>query len=87
MNRPQATAEALKQHLEEAGFVDVEVVTEKQPFGLWPKEKHMKTVGVMVMLNAEAGAEAYIWNGTVYYGSWNGGWQSEEDLSGYVGRC
>ncbi|CCX16289.1 Similar to tRNA1(Val) (adenine(37)-N6)-methyltransferase; acc. no. Q87SB8 [Pyronema omphalodes CBS 100304] len=73
MNRPQATAEALKQHLEEAGFVDVEVVTEKQPFGLWPKEKHMKTVGVMVMLNAEAGAEAYIWNGTVYYGSWNGG--------------
>jgi hypothetical protein len=59
MNRLQATAETLKQRLEEAGFVDVEVVTGKQPFGPWPKEKHMKTVGAMVMLNAEAGAEAY----------------------------
>jgi hypothetical protein len=59
MGRPQATPAMLKERLENAGFVDVQIVTGKQPFGPWPKEKRMKTVGAMVMLNADTGCEAY----------------------------
>ncbi|KAF8246547.1 S-adenosyl-L-methionine-dependent methyltransferase [Wilcoxina mikolae CBS 423.85] len=59
MNRPQASAAALRERLETAGFVDVVVETVKQPFGPWPRQKKMKQLGAMVMLNAEAGLEAY----------------------------
>lgn len=34
-----------RQHLEEAGFVDVEVYTYKVPWGAWPKNKKSKEIG------------------------------------------
>jgi len=36
----------------------VEVVNIKQPFGPWPKDRRMKRIGTMVLLNSEAGLEA-----------------------------
>jgi len=59
MGRPQASAAALREKLETAGFVDVVVESVKQPFGPWPRQRKMKQIGAMVMLNAEAGLEAY----------------------------
>ncbi|KAI5792668.1 S-adenosyl-L-methionine-dependent methyltransferase [Pyronema domesticum] len=49
----------LKDAIENAGFVDVNVVTAKQPFGPWAKDERMKRIGSMVILTAEAGAEGY----------------------------
>lgn len=34
-----------RKHLEEAGFVDVEVYTYKVPWGAWPKNKKSKEIG------------------------------------------
>ncbi|KAF8531938.1 S-adenosyl-L-methionine-dependent methyltransferase [Trichophaea hybrida] len=55
--RPSTTPERLRSLLENAGFVDVEVVNIKQPFGLWPKDPNLKRVGAIVLLNSEAGME------------------------------
>ncbi|KAF8246596.1 S-adenosyl-L-methionine-dependent methyltransferase [Wilcoxina mikolae CBS 423.85] len=57
--RSSATPERLRSLLENAGFVDVEVVNVKQPFGPWPKDPNLKRIGTMVLLNSEAGLEAY----------------------------
>ena len=60
VGRPNATAEILTDRLWRAGFVDVEVVSHKQPFGPWPKDKHRKHIGAMTLLMAETGIfEAY----------------------------
>ncbi|KAF8245525.1 S-adenosyl-L-methionine-dependent methyltransferase [Wilcoxina mikolae CBS 423.85] len=59
IGRPPATAALLRQRLEDAGFVDVRAVDFKQPFGPWPKDQRMKTIGAMFLLNAETGMEAY----------------------------
>jgi hypothetical protein len=59
MGRPQATGKMLKDRLEKAGFVDVVVRDIKQPFGPWPKEKRLKNIGAMVMLQSDPGIEAY----------------------------
>jgi hypothetical protein len=46
IGRPPATAALLRQRrLECVGFVDVKVVDTKQPFGSWPKDQRMKTIG------------------------------------------
>ena len=42
--------------LERAGFEDIHVVKLKQPFGMWAKEKRLKQVGTMNVLNGETGA-------------------------------
>ncbi|CCX09225.1 Similar to hypothetical protein NECHADRAFT_45631 [Nectria haematococca mpVI 77-13-4]; acc. no. XP_003044406 [Pyronema omphalodes CBS 100304] len=40
---PPATRKLLQERLESAGFVDVEVFTAKQPFGLWAKDEKLKS--------------------------------------------
>ncbi|KAF8544212.1 S-adenosyl-L-methionine-dependent methyltransferase, partial [Trichophaea hybrida] len=59
VGRSQASAASLKDKLEKAGFVDVNVVSVKQPCGPWPKDERMKQIGAMVMLMSETGLEAY----------------------------
>ncbi|KAF8250003.1 S-adenosyl-L-methionine-dependent methyltransferase [Wilcoxina mikolae CBS 423.85] len=59
MGRPPATTEAMVKLLEGAGFVDVKVHPYKQPLGPWPKDKQLKRIGAMVMLNCETGFHAY----------------------------
>ncbi|KAI5820500.1 S-adenosyl-L-methionine-dependent methyltransferase [Pyronema omphalodes] len=59
LGRPHASAEALVQRLEEAGFVDVQAVSVKQPFGPWPKDAHRKRIGALTMMMCESGCEAY----------------------------
>jgi hypothetical protein len=59
MGRPHPTHEFLKNHLEKAGFEDVQMVTAKEPFGPWPKDPRMKKIGAMSLLNAETGFESY----------------------------
>ena len=60
IGRPPATAESMRGHLETAGFVDVDVVAVKHPFGPWAKDKRLKHVGAMVLLNMETAIEAYV---------------------------
>ena len=42
VGRPGVTQASLKKLLEDAGFVDVKLVQEKQPIGQWPKSKKYK---------------------------------------------
>ncbi|CCX33335.1 S-adenosyl-L-methionine-dependent methyltransferase [Pyronema domesticum] len=42
-----------------AGFVDVRTESFKEPIGPWPKERRKKQIGAMVLLQSEAGLEAY----------------------------
>lgn len=55
MGRPPATTEVMKKLLEDAGFVNVKIHPYKQPLGPWPKDKQLKRMGAMVMLNCETG--------------------------------
>ena len=59
IGRPPATAEGLREKLEDAGFVDVRVETYKQVYGPWPKDPKMKHIGAMALLMCETGIEAY----------------------------
>ncbi|TGZ77506.1 S-adenosyl-L-methionine-dependent methyltransferase [Ascodesmis nigricans] len=46
-------------HLENAGFVDVEVYTFKVPWGWWPKDKNKKYLGRVTAEVCSTGAEAH----------------------------
>ncbi|KAF8245535.1 UMTA methyltransferase family protein [Wilcoxina mikolae CBS 423.85] len=59
LGRPQCSAQTLRQNLENAGFVDVQVSSFKQPFGPWANDRRMKHIGAMVLLMSETGLEAY----------------------------
>lgn len=48
MGRPPARIERMKKYLEDAGFVDIQTHSIKQPFGPWPREVALKQVGAMV---------------------------------------
>jgi len=51
--------EILVENIKKAGFVEVQLVVKRQPFGLWPKDPRMKRTGSMALLMAETGVEAY----------------------------
>lgn len=57
--RPRHYADGMERDLKAAGFVDVQVVRRKLPFGPWPKDPVLKRVGAMVLLSCESGMEAY----------------------------
>jgi len=59
MGIPQPSGEDLKNYLEKAGFVDVQLRTFKHPFGTWPKDEKMKILGRYNLLQAQAGFQAY----------------------------
>lgn len=59
MGRAPLTGIVMKEHLEEAGFVDVTVIDYKQPFGPWPRDRRLKQIGAMMLLNSESGFHAY----------------------------
>jgi len=59
IGRPSPTGEGMKRSLEKAGFVNVQVVTKKEPLGIWPRDKRMKRIGAMGLLMLETGLEAY----------------------------
>lgn len=39
IGRPGVTTASLRKNLEDAGFVDINVIQTKQPIGAWPKNK------------------------------------------------
>ena len=55
IGRPPATAESLREKLQESGFVDVHVATFKQVLGPWPKDPRLKHIGAMALLMSETG--------------------------------
>jgi ubiquinone/menaquinone biosynthesis C-methylase UbiE len=55
LGRPPATEEGLVKRLKEAGFVDVVAKKYKHVYGPWPKDRKMKHVGAMTLLNMETG--------------------------------
>jgi hypothetical protein len=59
IGRPPASAESMKKCLEDAGFVDVTVKTYKQPVAPWPKDKRLKNIGAMALLNCQTAFTAY----------------------------
>jgi hypothetical protein len=59
VGRPLATAELLKQRLQNAGFVDIKQYVYKQPLGPWPKDPRLKRVGALVLMACDTGIEAY----------------------------
>lgn len=50
---------SLEGWVREAGFVDVVVRRYKTPWGTWPKDKKMRDIGNIVMINGETAFEAY----------------------------
>src|SRR5690554_5860120 len=54
--RVSPTSEWMEQLLRDAGFVDVEIKTFKQPLGAWPKQKDLKQAGELWAMSA---GEAY----------------------------
>lgn len=44
-----------KEMLEQAGFVDVEIIHYKWPTNAWPKAKKMKTIGTWSLANVDGG--------------------------------
>lgn len=59
MGRPPVTDVTLKDYLEDAGFVDIQVTKVKQPIGPWPTDAAQKQIGSMALLIAETGLRAY----------------------------
>ncbi|TGZ83490.1 S-adenosyl-L-methionine-dependent methyltransferase [Ascodesmis nigricans] len=55
----QFSGSFFKRHLEEAGFVDVQVFTYKVPWGTWPKSKKFKYMGAVCAEILKTGFEAY----------------------------
>jgi len=49
----------LRSFLEDAGFIDVKVITTKVPWGTWPKHKAQKEMGAFSLLMLASGMEAY----------------------------
>lgn len=59
IGRPPCTQESITQQLKDAGFVDVQAYTYKQPMGPWPKDPRLKRIGAMSLLGGETGYAAY----------------------------
>ncbi|KAA8903044.1 S-adenosyl-L-methionine-dependent methyltransferase [Sphaerosporella brunnea] len=59
MGRPTHTGRTLKALFEQAGFEDVTVRDVKHPLGPWPKDKRLKHIGAMMLLNCATAFEAY----------------------------
>ncbi|KAI5786107.1 S-adenosyl-L-methionine-dependent methyltransferase [Pyronema domesticum] len=59
IGRPQPEQNMMKARLVAAGFIDVKVLRFKQPLGAWPKDKRIKTIGSMMMVNAETAFQSY----------------------------
>lgn len=59
INRPGPKRDVMISYLENAGFVDVQAFTYKQPIGPWPKEKRLKQIGAMLLMNARTAFHAY----------------------------
>lgn len=57
--RPKVAWEVMEANMKEAGFVDIMVVSKKQPFGPWPRDPILKKVGAMVLMMMHTGVEAY----------------------------
>ncbi|KAF8544016.1 S-adenosyl-L-methionine-dependent methyltransferase [Trichophaea hybrida] len=64
--RPAAFGERMKERLENAGFLDVQVLKFKQPMGPWPKDKRLKAIGAMMLKHSESGFPAYALAGKIY---------------------
>src|SRR5690606_7137873 len=60
IGRPPTNGVKMRAQLEAAGFVDVQVVSFKHPYGPWPKDRRLKHIGNMVLLNMETAIEAYV---------------------------
>ena len=58
IGRPSPAGEEMKRSLQRAGFMNVQVVTKKEPLGIWPRDKRMKRIGAMGLLMLETGLEA-----------------------------
>ncbi|KAF8246582.1 S-adenosyl-L-methionine-dependent methyltransferase [Wilcoxina mikolae CBS 423.85] len=54
-----ANGAAMKEDLEDAGFVDVQVKVYNQPLGPWPKNERLKRIGAMMLLSSETMFSAY----------------------------
>lgn len=60
MGRPPCSGTAqLREYLENAGFVDVQVFSIKQPLSNWPEDKKARDVGAMTLITLMSGIEAY----------------------------
>ncbi|KAI5821266.1 S-adenosyl-L-methionine-dependent methyltransferase [Pyronema omphalodes] len=59
IGRPQQTAATIQKLLEDAGFIDIQVSSFKQPFGPWPQDTRMKEIGAMVLVMTQTALEAY----------------------------
>lgn len=49
----------LSERLEKAGFADIKSFAIKQPFGPWAKDKKLKKLGMMLLLQGEQGFHSY----------------------------
>jgi len=56
---PQPTGDDLKKLLEEAGFVDIELRTIKQPVGTWAKDERLKDIGRFFLIFMEKAFHTY----------------------------
>jgi len=56
---PLLSVPILQTYLEDAGFVDVKVITTKVPWGTWPKNKTQKEMGAFLLVMLGSGMEAY----------------------------
>ncbi|KAI5845500.1 S-adenosyl-L-methionine-dependent methyltransferase [Tricharina praecox] len=59
IGKPPATKPTMVDNMKEAGFVEIDANTFKQPIGPWPKDPRMKRIGGMSVLLSETGYEAY----------------------------
>ncbi|KAF8248369.1 S-adenosyl-L-methionine-dependent methyltransferase [Wilcoxina mikolae CBS 423.85] len=57
--RPPVGDNTLKENLESAGFVDIKTNKKKEPIGPWAKDKRLKSVGTMTLLNGEEAFHSY----------------------------
>jgi len=58
-NRPMRIANKFKRWYEAAGFVDVQEKVFKVPVNGWPRDKHLKTLGMMSEENWLSGLSAF----------------------------
>ncbi|KAI5844901.1 S-adenosyl-L-methionine-dependent methyltransferase [Tricharina praecox] len=57
--RESVSGDLLSARLTKAGFVDIKVYPMKQPFGPWAKERRLKEVGMLTLLQSEAAFLSY----------------------------
>lgn len=59
MGRPHPDLEFLKNLMEAEGSEDVQILTAKEPVGLWPRDPRLKKIGAMTLLNCETAFDSY----------------------------